>query len=111
MAGVEERDKGKHNNDDNMITMTMLPLLLPLTGNLKKITINSIGRTRWANEGWETATAMAMATAMATATATQRQWHGDTTINKQRGRGGSCGEDGNSGNGSCGGSCGISCGE
>ncbi len=68
MAGVEERDKGRHGNDNNMITMTMLPLSLPPPDNLKKVTINSIGRTRWAIEGWETATAMATAMAMATAT-------------------------------------------
>jgi hypothetical protein len=36
MVGVEERDKGRHNNDNNMIMMTTLPLPLPLPDDLKK---------------------------------------------------------------------------
>jgi hypothetical protein len=36
MAGVEERDKGRHDNDDDMITMTTLPLPLPPPDDLKK---------------------------------------------------------------------------
>jgi hypothetical protein len=36
MAGVEECDKGKHDNDDNMITMTMQPLPLLPPDDLKK---------------------------------------------------------------------------
>jgi hypothetical protein len=70
MAGMEERDEGRHSNDKDMITMMMLPLPLLPPDNLKKVIINSIGRTRWAIEGWENAMAIATATAMATATAT-----------------------------------------
>ncbi len=36
MAGVEERDEGRHDNDDDMITMTTTPLPLPLPDDLKK---------------------------------------------------------------------------
>jgi hypothetical protein len=36
MAGMEEHDKGRHNNDKDMITMTALPLPLPPTDDLKK---------------------------------------------------------------------------
>jgi hypothetical protein len=36
MAGVEEHDKGRHNNDNDMITMTTLLLPLPAPDNLKK---------------------------------------------------------------------------
>jgi hypothetical protein len=35
MLGVEERDKGRHDNDYNMITMTTLLLPLPPADNLK----------------------------------------------------------------------------
>ncbi len=51
MAEVEERDKGRHNDDNNMITMTMLPLPLLPPDDLKKVTINLIGRMRRAIEG------------------------------------------------------------
>ncbi len=33
---MEERGKGRHVDEDNMITMTMLPLLLLAPDNLKK---------------------------------------------------------------------------
>ncbi len=35
MAGVEECDEGRHNNDNNMVTMTTLPLPLPPANDLK----------------------------------------------------------------------------
>jgi hypothetical protein len=83
MAGVEEHDKGRHNDDEDMIRMMMLPFPLPPPEDLKKVIINSIGRTRWAVEGWETATematAMATATTMAMATAMAMATHQSTT--------------------------------
>ncbi len=36
MVGVEERDKGRHDDDIDMITMTTTPLPLPLPDDLKK---------------------------------------------------------------------------
>jgi hypothetical protein len=36
IAGVEEHEKMRHNDDEGMITMTMLPLPLPPADNLKK---------------------------------------------------------------------------
>jgi hypothetical protein len=44
--GGEEHDKEKHDNYDDMMTMMMLP------NDLKKIAINSIGRTWSAMEGY-----------------------------------------------------------
>ena len=69
MARMEEPDEGRHNDDKDMIMMTTLPLPLPPPDNLTKAIINSIGRTRWVIEGWETAMAMATATVKVTATA------------------------------------------
>jgi hypothetical protein len=36
MAGVEEHDKGRHKDDEDMIITTTLPLLLLPANNLKK---------------------------------------------------------------------------
>ncbi len=36
MAGKEERDKGRHDDDNDMITMTMLLLRFPPPDGLKK---------------------------------------------------------------------------
>jgi hypothetical protein len=43
MAGVEERNEGRHIDDNNTITMRVLPLLLLLPDNLKKIKLTQLG--------------------------------------------------------------------